>query len=63
MIFTHGIGGAARAFAAQLEHFGRRNRAIAWDMPGYAGSVPLPLVTMEALAAALPENPREHLGV
>ncbi len=53
ILFLHGIGGAARAFAPQLDHFGQAYRAIAWDMPGYAGSVPLPLVTMEALAAAL----------
>lgn len=53
IVFLHGIGGAARAFAPQLDHFGREYRAIAWDMPGYSGSAPLPLVTMEALAAAL----------
>lgn len=53
ILFLHGIGGGARAFAPQLEHFGRSYRAIAWEMPGYAGSAPLPLVTMEALAAAL----------
>ena len=53
ILFLHGIGGGAYAFTPQLEHFGREYRAIAWDMPGYAHSVPLPLVTMEALAAAL----------
>lgn len=53
ILFLHGIGGGALAFAPQLEHFGRSWRAIAWEMPGYAGSAPLPLVTMEALAAAL----------
>jgi 3-oxoadipate enol-lactonase len=53
ILFLHGIGGGAPAFAPQLEHFGHSYRAIAWEMPGYAGSVPLPLVTMEALAAAL----------
>ena len=53
ILFLHGIGGAARQFAPQLHHFGRRYRAIAWDMPGYGKSEPLPLVTMAALAAAL----------
>ncbi|MBV8911613.1 MAG: alpha/beta fold hydrolase, partial [Acetobacteraceae bacterium] len=53
ILFLHGIGGAAKAFTPQLDYFGRMYRAIAWDMPGYAGSVPLPLVTMEALASAL----------
>ena len=54
ILFLHGVGGAARQFGPQLEHFGRNGwRAIAWDMPGYGGSVPLPLVTIDALAAAL----------
>ena len=53
ILFLHGLGGAARQFAPQLAHFGKTSRAIAWDMPGYGGSVPLPLVTIDALAAAL----------
>jgi 3-oxoadipate enol-lactonase len=53
IFFLHGVGGGARQFAPQLAHFGRSWRAIAWDMPGYGGSVPLPLVTIDALAAAL----------
>ena len=53
ILFLHGIGGAARQFAPQLGHFAGRCRAVAWDMPGSGGSVPLPLVTMDALAAAL----------
>lgn len=53
ILFLHGIGGGARVFGPQLAHFGKRYRAIAWDMPGYANSAPLPLVTMEALAASL----------
>lgn len=53
VVFLHGIGGAARQFAHQVSYFGRRNQAIAWDMPGYGRSVPLPLVTMNALAASL----------
>lgn len=53
ILFLHGIGGAARQFSAQLAHFGRRYRAVAWDGPGYGDSAPLPLVTMDALAAAL----------
>ncbi len=53
ILFLHGIGGAARAFASQLDHFGREYRALAWDMPGYGGSAPLPLVSIEALAASL----------
>ena len=53
LLFLHGIGGAARAFRGQLDHFAGDYRAMAWDMPGYGNSTPLPLVTMDALAAAL----------
>lgn len=53
VVFLHGIGGAARQFRAQLRHVGRQRRAVAWDMPGYGGSTPLPRVTMDTLAAAL----------
>ena len=53
ILFLHGIGGGAHVFEPQLDHFAQRYRAIAWEMPGYAGSAPLPLVTMEALAASL----------
>ena len=53
LVFLHGIGGAARAFRPQLSHFHDRFRAIAWDMPGYGGSAPLPQVSIAALAAAL----------
>ncbi len=53
LIFLHGVGGAARAWRAQLEAFGGRWRAMAWDMPGYGGSRPLPEVTIASLAQAL----------
>jgi len=53
LVFLHGIGGAARAFRPQLEAFGTRYRAIAWDMPGYGGSAPLMQVSIATLAAAL----------
>ena len=53
IVFLHGIGGAARQFAPQLRHFAATHRPIAWDMPGYGSSAPLPLVTMDALAASL----------
>src|SRR4030081_3820247 len=55
LVFLHGIGGAARAWRGQLEFFGNRYRAIAWDMPGYGGSAPLPAVSIAALARALQE--------
>lgn len=59
LVFLHGIGGAARAWRGQLEAFGDRYRAIAWDMPGYGASVPLPAVSIAALADALQDFLRE----
>ena len=53
LVFLHGIGGAARAWRGQIEAFSGRYRAIAWDMPGYGGSAPLPNVSIAALADAL----------
>jgi 3-oxoadipate enol-lactonase len=53
LVFLHGIGGAARAWRGQLDFFKGRYRTIAWDMPGYGGSAPLPTVSIAALASAL----------
>jgi 3-oxoadipate enol-lactonase len=53
LVFLHGIGGAARAWRRQLATFGDRYRAIAWDMPGYGSSQPLPIVSIASLAEAL----------
>ena len=53
LVFLHGIGGAARAWRGQLDSFGDRYRAIAWDMPGYGGSAPLATVSIATLADAL----------
>jgi 3-oxoadipate enol-lactonase len=53
LVFLHGIGGAARGWRSQLDFFGDRYRAIAWDMPGYGGSAPLPNVSIASLADAL----------
>jgi 3-oxoadipate enol-lactonase len=53
LVFLHGIGGAARGWRSQLDAFGDRYRAIAWDMPGYGGSAPLPNVSIATLADAL----------
>jgi 3-oxoadipate enol-lactonase len=55
LVFLHGIGGAARAWRGQLEVFGDRYRALAWDMPGYGGSTPLAAVSIATLADALQE--------
>ena len=53
LVFLHGIGGAARAWRGQIEAFSDRYRAMAWDMPGYGGSAPLPSVSIATLADAL----------
>lgn len=53
LVFLHGIGGAARAWRGQLDHFEDRYRSLAWDMPGYGGSAALPAVSIAALADAL----------
>ena len=53
LVFLHGIGGAARAWRGQLNFFGDRYRAIAWDMPGYGASAPLSTVSIAALADLL----------
>ena len=49
LVFLHGIGGAARAWRGQIEAFGDRYRAMAWDMPGYGGSAPLPASALRRL--------------
>jgi 3-oxoadipate enol-lactonase len=59
LLFLHGIGGAARAWRAQLEFFKDRFHAIAWDMPGYGGSVPLPKASIAAQAGALKDFLRD----
>lgn len=59
LVFLHGIGGAARAWRGQLDFFGDRYRAMAWDMPGYGGSAPLPAVSIAALAEALADFLRQ----
>jgi 3-oxoadipate enol-lactonase len=53
LVFLHGIGGAARGWRNQLEFFRGRCHTIAWDMPGYGGSAPLPSVSIPSLADAL----------
>ncbi len=62
LVFLHGIGGAARGWRSQLEFFGDRYHAIAWDMPGYGGSRPLASVSIATLAEALGQFLREFAG-
>jgi len=53
LVFLHGIGGAARGWRRQLQDFSPSWRAVAWDMPGYGRSAPLPMVSIATLAQAL----------
>ena len=53
LVFLHGVGGDAACWRRQLDAFGGRYRAIAWNMPGYGGSAPLAETTFPALAQAL----------
>ena len=53
LVFLHGIGGAARGWRNQLDYFADSYHAIAWDMPGYGGSAPLPSTSIASLADAL----------
>ena len=54
VVFLHGIGAGGAQFTPQLEALAAAGyRAIAWDMPGYGGSTPLPLVSIDALTATL----------
>lgn len=38
IVFLHGIGSGSEGWEEQIKHFGKTNRAIAWDAPGYGGS-------------------------
>ncbi|HTR86638.1 MAG TPA: alpha/beta hydrolase [Reyranella sp.] len=43
LVLLHGIGSAARSFAAQLDALSSRWRVVAWDAPGYGQSDALPM--------------------
>ncbi|HSA79581.1 MAG TPA: alpha/beta fold hydrolase, partial [Geminicoccaceae bacterium] len=53
LVFLHGVGGDAACWQPQLNAFAEHYRAIAWNMPGYGGSAPLPEMTFAGLAEAL----------
>ena len=53
VLFLHGLGGTRAAWEPQLESLSPDFRCIAWDMPGYGVSAPLPApLTFEAIADA-----------
>jgi len=55
LVLLHGIGSAARSFAAQLDQLASRWRVLAWDAPGYGNSEALSMAhpTAADYAAAL----------
>lgn len=52
LLFLHGLGGTARAWRPQFEAFSPTARCVAWTMPGYGRSAPLPDPDIAELAAA-----------
>jgi len=50
VLMLHGIGGGRLSFAPQMQALSDRYRMVAWDMPGYGGSAPLPEMTWGGLA-------------
>lgn len=53
VLFLHGLGGTRLAWEPQLEGLADRFRCIAWDLPGYGDSAPLPELTFPAIVDAL----------
>ena len=53
LLFLHGLGGGAKAFAPQLDHFRSSYRTAAWDMPGYGNSVLEGSMTFDLLSRSL----------
>lgn len=52
-ICLHGIGGDTESFRPQLGGLSGTRRVIAWNMPGYGGSIALRDPTFESLSNAL----------
>ncbi|MEV7012067.1 alpha/beta hydrolase [Streptosporangium sp. NPDC051022] len=54
VLFLHGIGGSSWTWRPQFDALSGTRRCIAWDMPGYGDSPPLPgPMTFPALAASV----------
>jgi len=53
LLMLHGIGGSAECFTPQLQAFSGDFHAVAWNMPGYGASPPLPSPSFTSLAAAV----------
>ena len=53
IICLHGIGGNDSSFSSQVTGLGNDFRVIAWNMPGYSGSIALDDITFESLSNSL----------
>lgn len=42
ILFLHAMAGSATAWQPQMQYFSGKYRPIAWDMPGFGKSLPLP---------------------
>ncbi|HEX5210954.1 MAG TPA: alpha/beta hydrolase [Pseudolabrys sp.] len=45
IVFLHGLGGNSESWQPQFAAFSDRYRLVAWDMPGFGASEPVPLAT------------------
>jgi 3-oxoadipate enol-lactonase len=52
LALLHGLGTTRTSWDRQLAALGRQRRCLAWDMPGYGASAPLPAMTFGALASS-----------
>jgi pimeloyl-ACP methyl ester carboxylesterase len=61
VVFLHGIGGAARVWAAQMESFRAAGfAAVALDLAGYGARPPVTSMTFEGLAADIESSIAER---
>lgn len=71
IVLLHGLGGSRISWEPQLAALSAHHRVVAWDLPGYGASAPLPdSVTFPALAhaatdwiAALHDGPAHVVGI
>jgi 3-oxoadipate enol-lactonase len=63
IVFLHGVGSDKSVWRPQLDHFGKRRRAIAFDYPGYGDSDPAPAGTTRDHYAEAIHSAMHALGV
>jgi pimeloyl-ACP methyl ester carboxylesterase len=53
VVLLHGLGGNAASWQPQLDGLATHHRVLAWEMPGYGRSAPLPEMTFATVGDAL----------